>query len=527
MIKTKEVDVLVIGGGINGVGVARDAAGRGLSVFLCEKNDLASATSSASTKLIHGGLRYLEHYEFRLVRESLKERETLLNLAPHIINPMNFVLPHHQGLRPAWLLRIGLFIYDHLCKRKTISSSKSIKFSQHLSGKALKDNFTNGFQYSDCWVDDARLVILNALSAKENGAVIATRTRFIRAQRFKGYWLAELESHNSKNNNFENNNFENTNIEKNSIENNKNKTIQIKAKTIVNAAGPWVMEQLTNSDIKNHEGKGVQLIQGSHIIINKHFEGDHAFIFQNKDNRIAFAIPYEKHFTLIGTTDRRYSDDLDKIKITEEEISYLCNAVNEYFKEPVSPDDVVSTYSGVRPLYDDGSSEAQKVTRDYVLDLNTDRAMAPILNIFGGKITTYRKLAEHALKELCPLLNIENSPWTSTEPLPGGDIKVEEFELWKQEQTEKYDFLDIELINRLAHAYGTRIKELLSNVKKIEDLGIHFGENLYEKEVEFLIQQEWANSLDDILWRRTKMGLHLSNKEKEELKNWLKKRINQ
>ncbi|MDX1580230.1 MAG: glycerol-3-phosphate dehydrogenase, partial [Alphaproteobacteria bacterium] len=397
-------DILIVGGGVNGAGIARDAAGRNLRVLLCEMNDLGSGTSSASTKLIHGGLRYLEYYEFRLVRESLGERETLLRAAPHIIWPMRFVLPHHKGLRPRWLLRLGLFLYDHLGKREILPGTASLKLREDTRGAPLKDEFTHGFAYSDCWVEDSRLVVLNARDAANLGADIRTRTRCAGLEVRDGLWQATLTGPDG------------------AIE-------TVSARAVVNAAGPWVdevMGQIQRNDLK--KDAPLRLVKGSHAIVERLYEGEHAYIFQNTDGRILFAIPYEGRFTLLGTTDVPFEGDPSDVSASDEEIGYICRSVSEYFKTPVTPDQVVHRYSGVRPLYDEsitqgaGGKNASAVTRDYVFDLQAQEGLPPLLSIYGGKITTFRKLAEHALKELQPHLGFDARPWTGFAPLPGGDI---------------------------------------------------------------------------------------------------------
>ena len=398
----RHYDIAIVGGGINGCGIARDAAGRGHSVFLCEQGDLAGATSSASTKLIHGGLRYLEYYEFRLVREALIEREVLLRAAPHIIWPMRFVLPHHSGLRPAWLLRLGLFIYDHIGGRKLLPGTKTVDLANGPLGKGLKPLFKKGFEYSDCWVQDSRLVVLNARDAQEKGAVIRTRTSCTRARREDDHWVLTV-----------------TNAENDSSE-------EISARVLINAAGPWAGSFLSGAVGANTKAK-VRMVQGSHIIVKRLFDHDRSYFFQNSDGRLVFTIPYERDFTLIGTTDRDYQGDPGDVAITEEETAYLCGVVSQYLDNEITPDDVVHSYSGVRPLYDDGAAEAKAATRDYVLDLDDEGGLPPILNIFGGKITTYRKLAEHALEKLGPHLSGGSGPWTANGTLPGGNFPTRWF----------------------------------------------------------------------------------------------------
>ncbi len=497
MSMADKYDIAIIGGGINGIGIARDAAGRGLSVILLEKNDLASGTSSAATKLIHGGLRYLEQYEFSLVREALKEREVLWNLAPHIIHPLRFVLPHHKGLRSSFLIRIGLFLYDHIGGRKKLPASVSLDLKTDEAGRPLKDNFDFGFEYSDCWVDDARLVVLNAMDARENGADILTNTEVTGAERKSDHWLVQ---------------FQNKNGQKS----------EIQAGALINAAGPWVAEVLNNT-LRANSRADVRLIKGSHIVVRKLFDHNKAYMFQNEDRRIIFAIPYEGEYTLIGTTDIEYEGDPAKVRITEDEINYLCESASEYFKAPIVPADVVWSYSGVRPLFDDGDADAQEVTRDFVLDVNGTAYEPVLLNIFGGKLTTYRYLAEKALEKISPWLPDESEAWTDTKVLPGGDIQVENIQNYIEEQKKKYPELSPELINRLIRLYGTRANKILNGTKTEDDLGEHFGSNLYSKEVSYLVKNEWATTADDILWRRTKLGIRFTPEQKNRLIEWLDK----
>ena len=492
-------DIAIIGGGVNGCGIARDAAGRGLKVILAEKGDLASGTSSASTKLVHGGLRYLEHYEFRMVREALKEREVLLSSAPHIIWPLRFVLPHHAALRPAWLIRMGLFLYDHLGGRKILPASHQINLSRAVSGAPLRSEFTRAFEYSDCWVDDARLVVLNAVDAKARGADIRTRTEAVSARRDDGHWSVVLENKLSG----------------------ARQTIE--ARTLINAAGPWVDDVLTKRVGQNNKPR-IRLVKGSHIVVPKVFDHDRAYIFQNADRRIVFAIPYETDFTLIGTTDVDYTGDPGAVAITDEEVNYLCAAASEYFKTPAHPDQVVWTYSGVRPLLDEGGGSAQEATRDYVLELDTAKGEVPLLNIFGGKITTYRRLAEEAIAKLSGSLNI-GSAWTAGATLPGGDFPVDGYENLTREIALSCPALNDAGARRLVRNYGTRARIIVANAKKSEDLGQDFGAGLSEREVRYLVANEWAVTSDDILWRRTKLGLRFDTESKRRLDAWLSKNV--
>jgi len=477
------VDLLVVGGGINGAGIARDAAGRGLSVLLVEQDDLASATSSASTKLIHGGLRYLEYYEFRLVREALIEREVLLRLAPHIIRPLTFILPHEAALRPAWMVRIGLFLYDHLGGREKLPSSRGLDLRRDPVGKPLRPSFTKGFSYADCWVDDARLVVLNALDARERGARILTRTRCLAARREAGLWHARIEDQRTH----------------------EQQTVQ--ARGLVNAAGPWVASFIDGALAMSRPQK-LRLVKGSHIVVRKLFDGPQAYILQNTDRRIVFAIPYERDYTLIGTTDLSYDGDPAKVAISPEEIDYLCSVINAHCVNQIGPADVVWTYAGVRPLYDDDAADASAVTRDYMLEL--DNGSAPLLSVFGGKITTYRKLAEHALGKLKQYFPHSGAPWTHAASLPGGDIANADFEAYLAAFKQGRPWLPDGLARRYAHAYGTRVERLLGQANGINDLGFHFGDDLYAREVEYLVDQEWAMTAEDVLWRRSKLGLHLA-----------------
>lgn len=491
-------DLAIIGGGVNGCGIARDAAGRGNSVFLCEMNDLASGTSSWSTKLVHGGLRYLEYYEFRLVREALIEREILWQIAPHIIRPLRFVLPHHAGLRPAWLLRLGLFLYDHIGGRNLLPPTRSLDLTKDEVGKPLVPNrFSKGFEYSDCFVDDARLVVLTARDAADRGAEIRTRSRAVEIRQADGIWQVTVEDTAS------------------------GVRSTIRARALVNAGGPWVEDVLRSGSGVNARAK-VRLVQGSHIVVRKLYEHDRAYIFQNGDGRIVFVIPYQDDFTLIGTTDRDYEGDPAKVKASAEEIKYLCDSVSEYLAHAVRPEDVVWTYSGVRPLYDDGASEAKAATRDYVFELDTPGG-APLLSIYGGKITTYRRLAEEALERLAPYLRSDKAKegWTGKSPLPGGDMDVSAIPALSAELIRGYPFLGSAHANRLAHAYGTRAAKLLGQAKSLADLGKFFGATLTESEVRYLFANEWARTAEDIVWRRSKLGLRMSAGEIAALEDWI------
>lgn len=485
----------MIGGGINGCGIARDAAGRGYSVALAEMNDLASATSSGSTKLIHGGLRYLEFYEFRLVRESLMEREVLWAMAPHIIWPMRFVLPHHRGMRPAWLLRLGLFLYDSLGGRRRLPGTRTLSMREDPAGAPLKPLFARAFEYSDCWVNDARLVILNARDAAGRGARIMPRTKVVAARREAEHWRIETEAPDGGRESH-------------------------RARMLINAAGPWV-DKVIGGALGRNDVCNVRLVQGSHIVVPRLFDHERGYFFQNEDGRIIFALPYENDFTLIGTTDRDYEGDPAAVAITDEEVAYLCAAANAYFTRQITPDDVVWTYSAVRPLFDDGASKAQEATRDYVLRREGGDDEAALLNVFGGKITTYRRLAESALEEIGAAIGPRGSRWTGGAPLPGGDFPVEGFEAEVAALRADFPFLDEGHVRRLVRLYGSDAREILGGARSAEDLGPRFGADLTGAEVDFLMNEEWAASADDILWRRTKLGLRLGPGEAQALERYV------
>jgi len=494
-MQEKTLDVFIIGGGVNGTGIARDAAGRGLSVMLVEKDDLASGTSSASTKLIHGGLRYLENYDFMLVRHALIEREVLMESAPHIIWPLRFVLPHHKDLRPAWMLRAGLFLYDNIAKRKKLPGTESLNLKKHPYGEPLEKTLKKGFEYSDCWVNDARLVALNALDAHERGAEIKTYTSFVNAQRDNGLWTIKYKDDKGE--------------------------YTVRAKSLVNAAGPWL--SITDDVIKDEKPKTipVRLIKGSHIIVNKVYEGDQSYIFQHPDGRIVFTIPYEEKFTLIGTTEEDLAGRIEDAKISQNEINYLCELASTYFTHDINPDDVVHTYSGVRGLMD-GEEDDSKVSRDYELNLDLLDNKTPLINVIGGKITTFRKLSEDALEILCPFLDLEDKPWTAKAHLPGGNLNGQSFEEFLVEKSQKYSWFDAVDIRRICRAYGSRIDEVLNNAKTKSDLGHDFGSGFSEIELNYLINTEWARNLDDVIWRRSKLLLHLSKESQNEVATYLK-----
>lgn len=497
-----DIDLLVIGGGINGSGIAADAAGRGLTVWLCEQQDLAAATSSNSSKLIHGGLRYLEHYEFRLVREALAEREVLLKNAPHIMWPLVFRLPHQPHLRPAWLIRLGLFLYDNLAKRLTLPASRGIRFG---ADSPLQGQISRGFEYADGWVDDARLVVLNAIAAQEHGARILTRTRCIAARRLQDHWQVTLQPLTASG--------EATAA-----------TISLKTKAIVNAGGPWVA-QLFSDALTEKTPQQIRLVKGSHIVVPKLHDQPHAYMLQNVDQRIIFVIPYEQDFSLIGTTDVEYEGDPAAVAISPAEIDYLLQISNSYFKRQLSSADIVHSFSGVRPLLDDESVNAQAVTRDYKLELSVVADQLPLLSVFGGKITTYRKLAEAAVDRLAPFFPTMTARWTADTPLPGGDF-ADRDSLAQQLQLQ-YPWLPLAVQQRYLRSYGSRSHLLLLKAASIADLGEHFGAGLYQAEVDYLCQHEWAVLADDILWRRTKLGLQLDPAQQQRLQQYLQSRTAQ
>ena len=501
---TQQCDVLIVGGGINGAGIARDAAGRGLSVVLCDKDDLAAHTSSASTKLIHGGLRYLENYEFGLVRKALIEREVLLRSAPHIMWPMRFVMPHDKGQRPAWMIRAGLLAYDFLAKRELLEGSGSIDLRSHAAGQPLKPEFIKGFIYSDGWVDDARLVVLNAVDAAEKGAIVLTHTACESAHREGGLWYATLRGADGK-------------------------LTQVQARCMVNAAGPWAA-QFLQSAVNRPSSKALRLIKGSHMVVKKLFDHPYAYIFQNPDGRIVFAINYEQDFTLIGTTDLEYHGDTNKVAIDDTEIAYLCELTQRYFNKQLQPSDVVWAYSGVRPLLEDSSSNASEITRDYKLDMDNDSA--PLLSVFGGKITTFRKLAEEAVDMIAPRLGNHKASWTAEACLPGGDLygsvpqnrAVMEYDGYVQQVQEQYAWLPPKLIARYVRAYGTRLHQLLEGRMQRADMGVELANGLFAAELEYLMKVEWASSGADILWRRSKLGLHVPADTAQKIDQWIAQR---
>lgn len=497
------VDILVIGGGINGAGVARDAAGRGLSVALCEQNDFAGATSSASTKLIHGGLRYLEYYEFRLVAEALAEREHLLNIAPHIAWPLRFVMPQVKGLRPGWMIRLGLWLYDHIGGRITLPKSAAVQLDRMAQPSGLKQDITRGFAYSDAWVDDARLVIFNLLSAQEHGAEIFARTRLADAKRVEdtngGYWQCTLEHSKS------------------------GERREVRARAIVNTAGPWVakMDHLLNGAAQGGKHAAVKLVRGSHIVVPRLFGGEHAYILQNDDKRIVFMIPYEDRYTLIGTTDVPQANMDNGAQISRDEEAYLLCAVNQYLVRPVAAEDIVWRYAGVRPLFDDESDNPSAVTRDYTLMLEAAGNL-PCVSVYGGKITTYRRLAESVLDKLAPWMQTRShrGSWTKDEALPGAKFKRVDRAAELARLKQKYVCLDPHFLTKLFARHGLKSHVILREAQTMEELGHQFGGGLTQREVEYLALNEWACEADDVLWRRTKCGLHMSELEREAFRHW-------
>ena len=511
------VDLFVIGGGINGCGIARDAAGRGLSVELAEMNDLASGTSSASTKLFHGGLRYLEYFEIRLVREALIERETLLKAMPHISWPMRFVLPYHKdmrfegdtptskilnvvmpwmkGRRPAWLIRLGLFLYDNLGGRQILKGTKSLNLAGTPEGTSLQDRFEKAYEYSDCWIEDGRLVVLNARDAQARGARINVRTKVVAAEQVDGIWRVTLEDTGTK------------------------ERRDVRARLLVNAGGPWV-EDVIRNQVRVNATEGVRLVRGSHIVTRKLYDHDKCYFLQGIDGRIIFTIPYETDFTLIGTTDAEHDDVSRKPECTPEEQSYLVDFASKYLKTPVTKDDIVWTYSGVRPLYDDGATSATAATRDYVLKMN-ETAGAPMLNIFGGKITTYRKLAEAAMEKIAPFFPKLGKPWTAGAPMPGGDFPVDGVADLTVQLAKQYPFLTSRWSSRMVKAYGLDAFDVLGDATSEVDLGRNFGSNLTEREANWLIQNEFARTAEDVVWRRSKLGLRMTIPEIKSLDEWM------
>ncbi len=491
-----DFDVAVIGAGINGAGIARDAAGRGARVALIEMNDIASATSSASSKLIHGGIRYLEHYEFSLVREALSEREVLLSIAPHLIKPMGFVMPHVPHLRPAWMIRIGLALYDRIGGKRSLPASRAVDLARDPLGVGLKPELKKGYVYSDCFVDDARLVIGNVTDAVARGATFFSRHKLENAKPNGSGWTLKLSSGANES--------------------------TIRARSIVNAAGPWVRDIVDRLD-KATTANDVRLVKGSHIVVPRLYNGDHAYILQNDDRRVVFTIPYEKHYCAIGTTDTPFDGDPSKVEIDDEEIDYLTSVASKFMMYPVNRGDVVSTWSGVRPLFDDGQTNASKVTRDYTLERIDVDGAGPVISIYGGKVTTYRHLAEDLMGKISDV--VPGEPWTSTEPLPGGEFVWRDRERHLQTAIARYDFLHRDTVRALFRRHGDRIEQVLSGVTSESQMGQHFGDTLYEVEVEWFIDREWACEPDDILWRRTRCGVHLGDRQQEHFAHWLRVRV--
>lgn len=492
-------DLLIIGGGINGVGIARDASGRGLRVALCEMGDLAGATSSASSKLIHGGLRYLEHFEFRLVRESLAEREVLLAIAPHIVRPMRFVMPHVPELRPAWMLRAGLFLYDHLSRRVTLPASRGVDLPNSAYGIGLKPDFRRGFVYSDCWVDDARLVVLNARDAADHGARILTRTRFESATRDGEGWRVVLE------------------------DSRDGAQMHVHARILVNAAGPWVtrtLDALPDAEQRHR----IRLVKGSHIVVPRLYVGEHALILQNDDKRVVFVTPFEEDYSLIGTTDVVISGEPDSATASSDEVEYLCRAVNRYLAKPTCANEVVWSYAGVRPLFDDGESEASRITRDYALELESqgDGGNPPILNVFGGKLTTYRSLSERAVDMLSAFFPSAASPWTAHRPLPGGSLPEGGLDALRRALAGQFPALPEKVLKGLVRRHGSLAREVLAGAPEDSSRNRRFGDDLYAFEVDYLVRREWARCVDDVLWRRTKSGLRMDAAARASLADYLR-----
>jgi glycerol-3-phosphate dehydrogenase len=491
-------DIAIIGGGINGAGIAADAAGRGLKVFLCEQTDFAAGTSSTSSKLIHGGLRYLEHYEFRLVKEALAEREVLLNKAPHLVSPLKFTLPHRPHLRPAWMIRSGLFLYDHLSRRNSLPRAKKVKFSKE---HPLRDSIKTGFEYYDCWVDDSRLVISNILDASRRGADIRAHTacegiRFVEESKA---WTLSLRDRLNQNQS------------------------EVRAHNIVNASGPWLNNFLEHAAPEVPRSRNIRLIKGSHIVVPRTLQTQGAYILQNEDKRIVFVLPYQDDFSIIGTTDKEYYGDPKDVAIEDWEVDYLLSIYNQHFELPLSKQDIVSTYSGVRPLCDDESDDPSAITRDYTLELHEHSSESAVLSIYGGKITTYRKLAEAAMKSLQPYLK-ESKGWTAKAPLPGAEHFGQTFEQVYHSIATAAPWLELRNIDRFAKSYGMLCLEFIRTAKSSQDLGEDFGSGLSQAEVDYLIDKEWARSAEDILWRRSKLGLRLDDKQVARLKAYVEER---
>ena len=487
-------DLLVIGGGINGIGIARDAAGRGLSVLLAEKGDPGAATSWISSKLIHGGLRYLEHYEFRLVAESLAEREVLLRCAGHLVWPLRFVMPHVPELRPRWMIRAGLYLYDHLARRARLAGSEAVRLDTTAYGNGLRPGLRHGFAYSDCRADDARLVIANALDARARGATVLARTECIAARRESGGWRVTLREAGAER--------------------------EVAASAIVNAAGPWV-KRVLNERLEQSSAESVRLVKGSHIVLPRLYEGEHAFILQHTDGRVIFMIPFEEGFTLVGTTDVPFEGDPGDVSASRDEIEYLCSAINRYLRTPASPEQVVWSFSGVRPLYDDGKSDPSEITRDYTLRVDDQAGRSPVLSVYGGKLTTYRRLAEQVLAQLRPYFPGMRGDWTRGAYLPGSDFGGRAREDARAMIAERYRGLPEPLVRGVFRRHGVLATEVLGEARSAADLGKEFGAGLSEREVRYFIEREWAHTADDVLWRRTKCGLHLDARARERVATFL------
>ena len=492
-----EVDVCVIGGGVNGAGIARDAAGRGLSVLLCEKGDLAEGTSSRSGKLIHGGLRYLEYLEFRLVREALIEREVLLESAPHIVWPMRFVMPQGSGDRPRWLVRLGLMLYDTLGRRRRLPGTRTLDLARAPEGAPLKPDFRIAYEYSDCWVDDARLVVLTALDAAERGARILTRCPCTAARRDGGRWTVSMRDEATRT------------------------RVTVRARALVNAAGPWV-EDVVSRIAGRNSARNVRLVKGGHLVTHRFWAGEHAYLVQNRDRRVIFVNPFEDDLALIGTTDVAFDGRPEDVAVDEHEVDYLLRALDRYFAAPPARGDIVARFSGVRPLYDDAVENPSAVTRDYAFDLDAPDGAAPMLSVFGGKITTFRKLAEHAMEKLAPFFPGLGSAWTAHARLPGGEgIEIADIRSFVARLRAEHPWLPGALAHRLARRYGTRAERLLDGARSVGDLGNDFGAGLHEAEVAYLMANEWARTAEDVMERRTKAGLRVDTAAYARLGEWM------
>ncbi|TNC82033.1 MAG: glycerol-3-phosphate dehydrogenase [Oleiphilus sp.] len=498
--EVQSYDIAVIGGGVNGTGIAADAAGRGLSVFLCEQNDFASGTSSTSSKLIHGGLRYLEHYEFRLVKEALAEREVLLKKAPHLVSPLKFTLPHRPHLRPAWMIRSGLFLYDHLSRRNSLPRARKVRFGED---SPLHANMKVGFEYYDCWVDDSRLVVTNALDAERHGATIKVQTECVSARfdEVSDSWQLTMREGASQ------------------------RQFEIRAKHIVNASGPWLNQFLEHAFDGFKVPRRIRLIKGSHIIVPRTLSTDGAYILQNEDKRIVFVLPYLDDFTIIGTTDKEYFGSPEDVSIEDWEVEYLLNIYNQHFDKALGKQSIVSTYSGIRPLCDDESDDPSAITRDYTLELHERSKHSVVLSIYGGKITTYRKLAEAAMRTLQPYLPGKTMAWTKDSPLPGADVFGQSLNDIKTRIAKAVPWLDHLRLERFSKSYGLLCLGFLETASKPQDLGEDFGSGLTRAEVDYLIEKEWARCAEDILWRRSKLGLRLTDEQVQHLQSYVSDKV--